>query len=119
MVIVIVITREGWCVRCACLSRPSGRVGSNDPLSLSSTESTPTSHEKSQRPSNPNRFPMCATVAIETRIDQQIARQLEPQIDIEIDLNFDLVSNMAVANNCFKIVTFKIGPDKPDPRSDS
>ena len=59
-------------MRCACLSRPSGRVGSNDPLSLSSTESSPTSHAKSQRPSNPNRFPMCATVAIGTQIDTRI-----------------------------------------------
>ena len=64
------------------LSRPSGRVGSNDPLSLSSTESSPTSHAKSQRPSNPNRFPMCATVAIgtqiETRIDHPIAARRAP-----------------------------------------
>ena len=69
-------------MRCACLSRPSGRVGSNDPLSLSSTESSPTSHAKLQRPSNPNRFPMCATVAIgtqiETRIDRPIASQCAP-----------------------------------------
>ena len=67
---------------CVSLSRPSGRVGSNDPLSLSSTESSPTSHAKSQRPSNPNRFPMCATVAIgtqiETRIDRPIASQCAP-----------------------------------------
>ena len=69
-------------MRCACLSRPSGRVGSNDPLSLSSTESSPTSHAKSQRPSNSNRFPMCATVAsgtyIETRIDHAIAARRAP-----------------------------------------
>ena len=69
-------------MRCACLSRPSGRVGSNDPLSLSSTESSPTSHAKSQRPSNPNRLPMCATEAIgtqiEIRIDRPIASQCAP-----------------------------------------
>ena len=69
-------------MRCACLSRPSGRVGSNDPLSLSSTESNPTSHAKSQRPSNPNRLPMCATEAIgtqiEIRIDRPIASQCAP-----------------------------------------
>jgi hypothetical protein len=79
---ILYYTREGWCVRCACLSRPSGRVGSNDPLSLSSTESSPTSHAKSQRPSNPNRLPMCATEAIgtqiEIRIDRPIASQCAP-----------------------------------------
>ena len=72
-------TREGWCVGCVCLSRPSGRVGSNDPLSLSSTESTPTSHAKSQRPSNPNRLPMCATEAIGTQIEISIDRPIASQ----------------------------------------
>ena len=41
------------------------------------------------------------------------------KIDIEIDLNFDLDLNTYFATNDFKIVIFKIGPDKPDPRSDS
>ena len=44
--------------------------------------SSPTSHAESWRPSNPHRYPMCATVAIgtqiETRIDRPIASQCAP-----------------------------------------
>ena len=115
---IVYITREGWCVRCACLSRPSGRVGSNDPLSLSSTESSPTSHAKLQRPSNPNRFPLrnqslpdvrhrgdrnpdrnqnrsfnrcptCATVAMGTQFGTRIERQIACQLEPKIDTEID------------------------------
>ena len=105
-------------MRCACLSRPSGRVGSNDPLSLSSTESSPTSHAKLQRPSNPNRFPLrnqslpdvrhrgdrnpdrkqnrsfnrcptCATVAMGTQFETRIERQIACQLEPKIDTEID------------------------------
>ena len=112
------IRDRGWCVGCVCLSRPSGRVGSNDPLSLSSTQSSPTSHAKLQRPSNPNRFPLrnqslpdvrhrgdrnpdrnqnrspnrcptCATVAMGTQFETRIERQIACQLEPKIDTEID------------------------------